>query len=203
MIGTTGIRVCMVACQLACVGAAAASETILFSDSPAYACYRAVVNWGNDLGACDLAIERQALSPPERAATYSNRGILRLRNGDLKDALADHNRAIKLAPTLSSIYINRAKALTHAKRYDEAFDDLARAIEIGEPNLGVAHYNRALLFHTLGDTASARQEAETAVQLAPESEAYRAFLEGLDPLGDESEPISELDPGELQQPTRD
>lgn len=134
--------------------------------------------------ACDLAIEKQALAPPERAATLSNRGILHLRNGDVKSALADQNRAVKIAPKMSSIWINRAKALTHSKRYDEAFDNLATAIALGEPNVGVAHYNRALLFHTLGDTESARKEAELAVELAPETAAYREFLEGLNPSGD-------------------
>lgn len=168
-------------CVVLLSASAQAAETMLFAQSPAYACYRSVIDWGDDIESCDLSIERQALSPPERAATFSNRGILHLRNGNLKQALADQDRAVELAPKLSSTWINRAKALTHGKRYDEAFESLATAIALGEPNLGVAHYNRALLFHTLGDSESARREAELAVTLAPETAAYRDFLEGLNP----------------------
>ena len=36
---------------------------------------------------------------------------------------------------------------------------------------------RALLFQRLGDTKAARDDAEQAANIAPESEGYRAFLE--------------------------
>ncbi len=126
-----------------------------------------------------MAIEHQMLVPVDLAATYSNRGILFARSGDYVAALKDHNRAHSLAPEIASIYINRSNTLIAVKRYEDALQDLDNAIAIADATLPVAYYNRALMFKTLGDTEAARADAERAAELAPESEGYRHFIEGL------------------------
>ena len=162
-------------------GLAVASETVLLNTSPALDCYRAAADGGTsfDIDACTLAIERQMLTPTDLAATYSNRGILLARSGDLAAALQDHDRALSLASDMASIYINRSNALVAAKRYEEALADLEQAIAMADISLAVAYYNRALMFNILGDRRAARADAEKAAELAPETAAYRNFLQTL------------------------
>ncbi len=157
------------------------ADTVLFNYSPAYECYRATLrdNPSPDTEQCDLAIEKQALDGESLAATYSNRGILLARSGDITAALADHDRALSLSTHHSSLYINRANALVRVRRFKDAMDDLDRAVAIADGALAAAHYNRSLLFHRLGDLPSARSEAEAAAKLSPESTAYKSFLESL------------------------
>lgn len=164
--------------------AAAASETVLLNGSPALDCYRAAENGDAtpaDIEVCTLAIDHQMLTPAHLAATYSNRGILHVRRGDLAAGLKDHNRAQALAPELTSVYINRSNALVAAKDYRAALADLQRAIANQDALLPIAYYNRALMFKTLGDREAARADAERAAQLAPENPDYRAFVQALAP----------------------
>ena len=174
-----------IACYLLMLASAAAmgSETYLLNRSPAQDCFLATRSGGdpsaNDIEVCSTAIEHQMLVPEDLAATYSNRGILHARTGDYAAALKDHNRAHSLAPELASIYINRSNTLVAVKRFEDALKDLDNAIAIADLTLPVAHYNRALMFKTLGDAEAARADAERAAELAPESEAYRRFIDGL------------------------
>ncbi len=182
MLGLAAIgRAVRAGALLGACGFAFASETVLLNTSPALDCYRAAADGGApfDIDACTLAIERQMLKPEDLAATYSNRGILLARSGDVTAALKDHDRALKIAPDMTSIYINRSNALVAARRYKAAMEDLERAIAKADALLPVAYYNRALMFNTLGDRQAARADAERAAELAPETAAYRHFVQVL------------------------
>ncbi len=178
-----GMKTVVIGALLLVPAAVLASETFLLNRSPAHDCFIVTRNGGNpsagDIEVCTTAIEHQMLVPVDLAATYSNRGILHARTGDYASALKDHNRAHDLAPELASIYINRSNTLVAVKRYEDALRDLDNAIAIADAALPVAHYNRALMFKTLGDTEAARADAERAAQLAPETEAYRRFIQDL------------------------
>lgn len=159
-----------------------AAETVLLNESPAFLCYRAALRGDSDTGIdwCTTAIESQALPPEDLAATYSNRGLLLSRDGEVGAALKDHDKAIVIAPDMGSLYVNRANAYVRAKRMNDAMGDLERAIDIADASLAAAHYNRALLFQRLGDGRAARADAERATELSPETEAYRRYLHELD-----------------------
>ena len=167
-----------------------AAQTVLFNESAAFECYQAALHNGGrfDIDTCSLAIDHQALGKRDRAATFSNRGILYARIGDLREALRDHDRAVKLSPNIASIYINRSNSLVRVDRFEPAMRDLEKAIELADESLAYAHYNRALLFQRLGDSLAARADAEKAAEIAPESEGYRAFLEGLRAVAPQTEP---------------
>jgi len=57
-------------------------------------------------------------------------GIMAYRNGDLKLALADFDRAIALNPTFMIAYINRGIVLYRMGKLDRALADVARARQI-------------------------------------------------------------------------
>lgn len=158
-----------------------AAQTVLFNESAAFECYQAALHDGGrfDIESCSMAPEYQTLSRVDRAATHSNRGLLYARIGDLREALRDHDRAVKLAPELASIYINRSNSLVRVSRFEGAMRDLEKAIELADHSLAYAHYNRALLFQRLGDSQAARADAEKAAEIAPESKGYQAFLRQL------------------------
>ncbi len=160
---------------------ATASETVLLNSSPARDCYLATLEGGTvfEIEVCTLAIEKQMLTPADLAATYSNRGILRVRNGDVKLGLKDHDRALSLMPDLTSAYINRSNALVVSKRYQAALADLEVAIAKQDGLLPIAYYNRALMFRRLGDLEAARTDAERAAALAPGNAAYQDFVRTL------------------------
>ena len=58
------------------------------------------------------------------------KGIAAYRNGDLKLALADFNRAIALNPTFMLAYANRGIVLYRMGKLDLALADVARARHI-------------------------------------------------------------------------
>jgi tetratricopeptide (TPR) repeat protein len=65
-------------------------------------------------------------------------GIMAYRNGDLKLALADFDRAIALNPMFMIAYINRAIVLYRMGKLDRALADVARARQIGRARSAAA-----------------------------------------------------------------
>lgn len=112
----------------------AASDTVILNSSPARDCFQAALDGGgrDAIEVCTTAIEHQALAPLDLAGTYSNRGILKARNGELVAALKDHDRARRIAPELASIHINRSNTLMALKRYADALRDLNKAVAIAD-----------------------------------------------------------------------
>jgi tetratricopeptide (TPR) repeat protein len=64
------------------------------------------------------------------SAAMHAQGIMAYRNGDLKLALADFDRAIALNPTFMIAYINRGIVLYRMGKLDRALADVARARQI-------------------------------------------------------------------------
>lgn len=160
-----------------------AAETVLFNDSPAYNCYLAAIeklDRSSGLEDCDMAITVQGLATEEMAATLSNRGLLLARSGKLEAALKDHDRAVRLAPDNGSLFINRANAYTAQSKFLPALQDLDYAVQLNDPQVHLAYYNRALIHSRLGNLAAARADAERALAAVPEDERYASFLQSLE-----------------------
>jgi curved DNA-binding protein CbpA len=64
------------------------------------------------------------------ATSYRERGIVAYRGGDLRTAIADFDRAIKLDPGYADAYIDRGIAFYRTGEFDRAFADMARAKHI-------------------------------------------------------------------------
>src|SRR5688572_19160480 len=100
------------AASLALIGSAHAGILVLGS-SDAALCSKAAMAQGSDTGglrACDQALKVDVLSPRDRAATYVNRGILRLRARGFDRAVEDFNSALRLNPSLGEALVNRGAA---------------------------------------------------------------------------------------------
>lgn len=136
-------------------------------------CYLAVK--GRDvpiLGAiqvCDLALEQENLSLRNRAATFVNRGILKMRQGRNDSAIADFERGIRMQPKLYEAYVNRGAALYALRRYDEALADFNLGVQSEDLDAKVTgFYNRGLTYEKKGDATAAYNDYRKALELAPD-----------------------------------
>jgi tetratricopeptide (TPR) repeat protein len=135
---------------------------------------------------CSLAAENQgdlkqgreacntALADPvmlHRAALMMDRGIVAVRLGDNRAALADYNGAIALDPKLGEAYVSRAGLLVAMKRYDEAGADINRAMALGATNMHAAWYALGVIAEEKGDIQGAYRDYKQALALKPDYDA--------------------------------
>ena len=125
---------------------------------------------------CTEALETESLSARDKAGTYVNRGVLKLRRLDWGDAIKDFNAALHMQPTMGEAYVNRGAAAIGDHRYAESLPDLNRAIELGTEEPAKVYYNRALAYEGLDDVKSAYFDYQKALELSPEWAAPKQEL---------------------------
>ena len=116
---------------------------------------------------CTRALREQAMTRKNRAATYVNRGVLRMRAGKYAESLGDYNEALKLQPELPEAFLNMGAALIYSKDFSSALSPLDRAIELESTDLFAAHYNRAIARENTGNINGAYDDFQTALELKP------------------------------------
>ncbi|MCI4644247.1 MAG: tetratricopeptide repeat protein [Hyphomonadaceae bacterium] len=126
---------------------------------------------------CSMALESEVMTRANRAATYVNRGIIRMRAGNYDDALSDYDRALSLREDLGAAYLNRGAALILAGDHAAAKAALDRAIELGTNDLHAAHYNRAIAKEHTGDVPGAYYDFREAAELKPDWDLPQLQLE--------------------------
>ena len=107
------------------------------------------------------------MTRPNRAATYVNRGVIRMREGDHEDALDDYAKAIELQPELGAAYLNMGAAHIYQKDFDLALEPLNKAIELETIDIFAAYYNRAIARENTGDLPGAYNDFQKALELKP------------------------------------
>lgn len=125
---------------------------------------------------CTQALDSEMLSLRDRAGTYVNRGILKLRRKEFASAEFDFNRAIQAKPDLGEAYVNRGAAAVGAKRFSDGLTDLNKALELGVDEPEKAYYNRALAYEGLDNLKAAYFDYQKAVELKPEWEMPKKEL---------------------------
>ncbi|HET6346320.1 MAG TPA: tetratricopeptide repeat protein [Myxococcota bacterium] len=117
---------------------------------------------------CTQALDTELLNLRDRAGTYVNRGILKLRRKEFASAEFDFNRAITTKPDLGEAYVNRGAAAVGAKRFSDGLTDLNKALELGVEEPEKAYYNRALAYEGLDNLKAAYFDYQKAVELKPD-----------------------------------
>ena len=172
------VSVVVTGANLLVFGAANAAVTIV-GRGPASDCYQAATRARRDriaLDRCDLALESQFLTPQDQAATLVNRSIIHLRRNEGASAIADLDTAIALDPSLAEARIVRGAALVTLHRFQEAVDELTRALELGPAHPERAYFHRAAAYEELGDLRAAYRDYTRAAELAPGWRAPREEL---------------------------
>lgn len=134
-------------------------------------CYRAAITDrtpSTAIAICDKALELEALSRADRAATHVNRGILKTRLRRAEAAMRDYDDAISIKPNIPEIYVNRGATLILLQRYPEAMADLNKSLDMGLKEAKYAYYNRALAKEYLDDLKGAYLDYKKALELDPE-----------------------------------
>jgi len=119
----------------------------------------------------------------------------------LEEALAVHNEAIRLAPTLAEGYSNRGTTWLALERPEEALADFTKALDLN-PNLTLTYSNRGLALRALERLEEALIDHNNAVILNPTlSFVYFNRGQTLNALGRVEEALADyemtihLDPG--------
>jgi Flp pilus assembly protein TadD len=98
--------------------------------------------------------------------------------GRYEDAAREYARLVAEKPDDGSLRASYAGALGALGRYDDAYAELTKAIEL-EPLNVEAYHNRAVIHERRGDKAAAIADYQTAVKYNPQYEPSRRALERL------------------------
>lgn len=125
---------------------------------------------------CSLALDNEALTPHEAAATFVNRGVLYLTASRYADAMRDFDRALAIEPGLAETLVNRGATLLGEGRYAEAASEINRGLERRPTEPEKAYFNRAVAEERLGDLKAAYLDYQMALQLKPDWSLPRTEL---------------------------
>jgi tetratricopeptide (TPR) repeat protein len=166
------------ALAMAAAADARAAVTVI-GGGMAQACSDAAMGGENDikfLDVCTQALDGEFLNSRDRAGTYVNRGVLRLRRGSYAEATSDFNQAVRIKPDMGEAYVNRAAAAIGQRRYAEGLPDINKGLELGVQQPAKAYYNRALAYEGLDDAKSAYFDYQKALEIDPDWDAPRQQL---------------------------
>jgi len=163
---------------LAFANAANAAVTVI-GGGLAEACSNAAITGKSDRkfeAVCTKALDEEALTTRDRAGTYINRGVMKLRRASYDAAVLDFNQAVRLKPEMGEGYVNRGAAAIGMHRYPESLVDLNKGIELGVDEPAKAYYNRALAYEGLEDAKAAYFDYQKAIELSPDWAAPKEQL---------------------------
>ena len=123
-----------------------------------------------------MAFSEEALSQRDIVATHVNRGILRLRRGQVDAAIADFDQAITLDPRQPEAYLNKGAALIRLENPAEAQRLFTVALERNTQRPEIAHFGRAIANEELGNLRAAYNDYQRASQLDPNWQEPRIEL---------------------------
>jgi tetratricopeptide (TPR) repeat protein len=163
----------------AAASTSARAVVLVFGGGMAEACSKAAFDGKFDADSeflCSNSLKIEPLSTSDRAATFVNRGVMKLRRGEYEAARADFDASIALVPNSGEAFVNRGAVSVGEKRYKAGLADLNTAIELGVTQLEKAYFNRALAFEGLDDEKSAYFDYQQAVTLKPDWDAPKVEL---------------------------
>ncbi|MDP8916781.1 MAG: hypothetical protein M3M95_06220 [Pseudomonadota bacterium] len=155
------------------------ASVIVLGSTRAHACMDAAFAGARDrtaIATCTAALEEQALSPKDRAATLVNRGVLLMNRLDFQAAFSDFDDATRINPKLGEAAFNRGSALIALGRYSEGLVDIERGLQLGVREPEKAYYNRAIAREELDDPKGAYLDYRQAARLKPEWDLPRLEL---------------------------
>lgn len=145
-----------------------AAETVI-GGGDAQSCYWAAENGTatrSNIAVCDRALS-SLLAGGDRAATFINRGILKLVNLDATGSLADFNRGLSMRDDMAEGYVDRGASLILMRRYDEALTNINKGISMDAKKPQIAYFDRGMANEGLGNIQAAYADYKQAQLIDP------------------------------------
>ena len=168
-------RTFVLASLLAFTAIPAAAAITVLGDSSARLCYEAAefgrTSARTGLERCNQALREDGTTHNEIVATYVNRGILKLRMGQVDPAIADFDEAIAQDDDEAEAYLNKGIAmLRDENRRSDAVGLFDAALQKRTRKPALAHYARAVSHELNGRLKDAYLDYRQANRLDPEWE---------------------------------
>jgi len=110
---------------------------------------------------------RQALTlAPQSFRERLNYGLALLRAGQVKEGVAELEKAQKQDPSIPHTWFNLGIAYKREGRYEAALEQFERMVRL-VPDEPISHYNLGLLFNLTGQSERALEKFQTAARLGP------------------------------------
>jgi tetratricopeptide (TPR) repeat protein/S1-C subfamily serine protease len=140
-----------------------------------------------------IDIYNEIVQKQPEAYVYNNRGFAKYKLGNIKEAIADCDRAIAINPKFAKAYYNRGLAKYDLGNKKEAITDYDRAIAIN-PKDAKAYYNRGLAKSDLGNNKEAITDYDRAIVINPkDAKAYNNRGIAKSAFGNKKEAIIDYD----------
>ena len=117
---------------------------------------------------CTRALREESMTAKNRAATYVNRGVLRMRAGKYEESLADYADAIALNPDLPEAYLNKGSVFIYQRDFASAIEPINTSLDLGISDAHAAYYNRGIAREYTGDINGAYNDFSRALELKPD-----------------------------------
>ncbi len=116
------------------------------------------------LARCRKLADRAPTALRNQVESYLSDGLNQAWNGELEEAIAAFDAAIKVAPDLPAAYLNRGLLYDRQGKSAAAIADLNLAVRLS-PKSARAYYNRSILLRKYGEAKRARADELQAVKL--------------------------------------
>jgi tetratricopeptide (TPR) repeat protein len=155
---------------IASLPSSAYAAVTVIGAGPAQLCYDGAENGAGDaldyIFYCNQAL-KSYLTDHDRAATFINRGVLRLALNEPNTALEDFNAGLAIDASLSEGYIDRGASLIEIKKFAEAIDSINKGLALGAKRPELAYYDRAIADEAIGDVDAAYRDYQQALLAQP------------------------------------
>ena len=116
---------------------------------------------------CTRALQEEALSASDRAATHVNRGIVFMSAGRFSQADADFDAALRLNAALPDGWLNKGFLRLRLGKGRDALPLIQRGIDAGAERQALAIFARGVAREQMGDFGAAYADLRLAQQLEP------------------------------------
>lgn len=154
----------------ALAGSDADAAITVFGPGPAQLCYQGADDGGDAMfyiTYCDEALAG-VLTTRDRAATFINRGVLKLSLSHSADALTDFNSGLGIDPDLAEGYVDRGASLIAQKQFTAAIRDIDKGLSLGAKKPQIAYYDRAMADEAVGDIPGAYKDYQQSLAAQPD-----------------------------------
>ena len=134
-------------------------------------CYR-LAKAGQDtrdaLKTCTMALQQEAMTPKDRAATHANRGVVRTKRKEWSAALEDFRQAMEIDPALGEAHVGEGVVHSYQQRYPEAIAAIDRGLSLGLAEPEKAYFNRGVARLGMNNVRGAYKDYKKAAELKPD-----------------------------------